>query len=335
MENAQMMYFFDPDNKDVKTISLLDLKTGKFRNLQMPYSETEYINFISADESGSYYFVQTSPMIMDSQITNFWVLDRTGNTWSKNLRELIPDDTALLQNENTSVNSSWVSDNGTGKPLVNIEYQRFRPGSQDTYKVAEYLYNPETQEIKAIKSPCTICGESGGAEIPDLTVENIETVGDENMNSTGRQMEQAAGAVASAPLFLGARLIGKPIMYIPEKSEACDGPCMNNADAFIDEPVSGRYIRVTNPVIGKQKLTYIDKINGVEKEMISWFSSWNYNDITAQFVPSANAVLVVANERLGVFDIETGSFTWITEVEYNRGAFSMDDKRPYMLRVTE
>lgn len=74
-------------------------------------------------------------------------------------------------------------------------------------------------------------------------------------------------------------------------------------------------IEVTQPAIGKQKVIVHNRKTAESHEVISWFSTWKYNEPQVRFLGDSRKILLINKGEVGVLDTTTGQFAHLMNVE--------------------
>ncbi len=306
---------------------MLEKQNGILNTIEISDEMKEtFINTLQKSPSGKYLlFIGSSDAGNNTFITNIWIYNYEEKIWSENVSIKLPFSkevfSQLLNEYGTSI--GWED----SKDILQIKGENHI--NLDDNGIAEvlfeYKYNPMTNIVTEIKPK----DEDFVIDIKTEEISDDSTVIKERGSSYSiERLGSYLGSIVFLPLNTISKIaFGSPVYYIPEK---CDGYCASYI-VNKNEIISDRYLKVTNPVIGKQTITLIDENDNSEKELFSWTSTWNNNYINALFAEGTDWVMIIINEKVGVYNLKTDAFKWILEVDYNPNGFDGDQITPYDL----
>lgn len=251
-----------------------------------------------------------------------WVYNQEEQQWIEELVTKFSELEGFSKQMRTISSEIGWDNNRSIVALILRDYSDYSDPYNQGKVVAEYQYNPNTDELKTVK-----------AIDPNLKSSYPEDIFGDDMHVVEAKdpglFENILGAIFVVPFRLMAGGIGFKNQYYPEN---CDGSCGGLYETSLSNvQKDSRYVRLNNPVIGKQKMVLVDPTNKSERELMSWFATWNSNRISIQFAEGADKLLITANDKMGVYDLKTDGFKWIREVPYNPNGFDSDQIWPFQV----
>lgn len=297
--------------------------TGLVSNVRINSSE-EYIEieiypreFIAIDEFGNESFSEET-----SRELQLYVYDVAKNSWSDNL---VAGEYQKLYDYYKYSLMPEISWNDVQANVLMIQFTVHVGLDVDDLNtmyepttVARYLYSASERELVTETS-----FEQGrienfrGIEGQILDDPNVMSV-DPNRFSLKVAIENIFGFFITMPM----RVFYALFPYVP----TCDYYYFNEPtqQCFTDDQNIYRndnnteYIRVTNPMVGIQRLFVKTEEMEKEREVTSWFSTKGRFDIRIYRWASRDFVVLQMNEQLGVLDLRNGNLAKLFDVPYRR-----------------
>ncbi|MBN1618596.1 hypothetical protein JW887_04640 [Candidatus Dojkabacteria bacterium] len=290
---------------------------GKLTELNMPkeaysktifsilYSESKkYIAFVMQELDETYQTDSNEESYARESIAKIWIYDIRNDTWSKEITSDMTNINISYLESSISSSYSWNEDSD----VFEIELTDYKANTESKdYIIGKYTYDAKTSEIMVIK-------ELGNIDDYKLSEEEKK----DEINSISYSVESNSVKVPLTFTYISISSLFQPNTYYFDKSSCgffCSSKIYDKSEIFDSE-----YLKVTDPLIGKQSIIYIDEKTKEEKELLSWFSTKGANQIDAHFAHDSNKIVLVINDRMGVYDLDDDKFRWIMDVNYQNVA---------------
>lgn len=133
----------------------------------------------------------------------------------------------------------------------------------------------------------------------------------------------ALGYIVTLPMRIGYG-------YFSSTTSVCEYKILDpgfQKDCWVDvlgAPGDGQsYIHISNPLIGVQRLAYVDS-NNISHNLLSWFATKNQHYVRTYTWDNEDFVILQVDNKVGLLDLRTGQWAELATVLHNQNVLDFD-----------